>query len=153
VLAALDATGTNPSNADREYAERVAGGKKLSPEGLREVIRAAKVDLANSVIAHNQTVEGLTEKIPSAQLAKIEPFAARTITPEGMAGLEQMPQTADVRKALSAEDFTGYEQDPTTGFWVRSRRQPQAAPGGAPKRDWRTDPAEQARLLKKYGVN
>lgn len=149
VLSALESTGTNPSNADREYAERTAGGKKLSPEGLKEVIKAARVDLANSIQSHNSSISGLADKIPSAVTAKIEPFAVRIMSGAGMKKLEGMPQSADVRQAIGAEDFSGYIQDPQSGFWTRDRRAPAAGTQpGAPKKDWRTDPAERQRRLR-----
>lgn len=71
VLAALKATGTNPSNADREYADRTAGGQKLSPEGLQAVIRASRVDILNNILEHNKAVDRAKPSLGTADLVRL----------------------------------------------------------------------------------
>lgn len=71
VLANVKLLGANPSNADREYSERTAGGKQLSPEGLAAVIRAAKADILTSANMHNTHVGTLATRFPDAELARV----------------------------------------------------------------------------------
>ncbi len=71
VLANVKLLGANPSNADREYSERTAGGKQLSPEGLAAVIRAAKADILTSVNMHNSQVDTLLPRLPDAEIARV----------------------------------------------------------------------------------
>jgi len=71
VLANVKLLGANPSNADREYSERTAGGKQLSPEGLAAVIRAAKADILTAVNMHNSQVNVLLPRLPDAEIARV----------------------------------------------------------------------------------
>jgi hypothetical protein len=108
VLSMVRALGANPSNADREYAERTAGGAKLSPEGLQSIIRAARADIANTVYEHNLMVDqGRATGVRSYELGRI-----------------RMP-------AWRPGDLEGFEPD-SQGVYMPRRRTPAAA--GAPDR-------------------
>lgn len=136
VLEAIKATGTNPSNTDLTFTKETAGGKELSPDGLAALIRAARADLANEGILHNQRVDRLLPKVPSVELARI-----------------RMPEFANLdpkkQKALgldSAHNVMGFE--PGGGdyplFMPRDRAQP--APATA------LTPAERKARLKALGI-
>lgn len=132
VLGALKATGTNPSNADREYAERTAGGQKLSPEGLQSVIRAARADILNNLITHNKHVDRLAPNIPEVEMARL-----------------QLPTISNATKGAkgvppNAIDVQGYLPDTETGMLM-----PHARPGPNAKSSGYT-PA-QLEKMRKYG--
>ena len=133
VLSALKETGTNPSNADREYAERTAGGKKLSPEGLAAVIRAARADIINGLITHNRRADSYVNDVPRLEQAKLP-------IPELGNFLGKKPAGAQ-----SLLDVGGYQMDPNTGLLMPHK--PTVKPKGAVK----YTPAELSRL-KALGI-
>lgn len=55
--------GTGLSNADREYAEKMAGGSiALSEESMRRILDISERAARNSIAAHNKRVEGVQSK-------------------------------------------------------------------------------------------
>lgn len=110
VLQSIKATGTNPSNADREFAERTAGGTPLSKEGLLAVIKAARADLYNSAIQHNQRVDQMVETLPSAKNSYVR-------VPLRVGSLVEMKKL-----------FEGFEPDPQTGYFMPTQRQAPVSP-------------------------
>jgi len=131
VLAALKQTGTNPSNADREYAARTAGDKKLSPDGLLAVIRAGRTDIVNDLITHNNRVDQYAGDVPQLIRAKLA-----------------IPDLSNVAKGAkgvpsNAQDVSGFLPDPATGMYM-----PSARPVAAKPPSYRYTPAELERLRK-----
>lgn len=134
VLSALKVTGTNPSNADREYAERTAGGKKLSPDGLQAVIRAARADLVNSLITHNKRVDTYAPDVPLVAKAKIAIPDVANVAP----GAPGVP-----REAL---DIQGYLPDKQSGLYM-PRARPAAAKTTSGKARYTPQELERLRTL------
>lgn len=103
-------SGTAISNADRVYAQEVAGGKQLTPEGLLRLINVARMDLLNTQQGHNNRADVLSEKLPSAGMAKIE-RPEGVILPDEIMDPGVMVQLSPGRIAMA-----GAGLDPQTGM-------------------------------------
>lgn len=132
VLANVKLLGANPSNADREYSERTAGGKQLTSDGLAAVIRAAKADILTSVNAHNQHVARLAQDVP--------PVTGATI---------KLPRVVNgPRRDANEISLPGYTMS-EDGRYVRDLQQ--AAPAGAPTASSNVDDIARKYLPKPGG--
>lgn len=82
VRAVLRDAGVNPSNTDLKFAQLAAGSTQNSPEGLRQLVLAARADLVNAVLVHNKGVEELVPQMPSLKTA-IVPVEGRRLQVPG----------------------------------------------------------------------
>lgn len=85
--------GTGLSNADREYAEKMAGGKiTLDRAAIERILDINERAARNVITAHNKRVEGVKTNVPlTVELPPAMP-AAPAAAPAGRPSLEQIFQ-------------------------------------------------------------
>lgn len=93
--------GTGLSNADREYAEKMAGGSiSLNEESMRRILDISERAARNSIAAHNKRVEGvpsktgLTVEMPPATTAASSANGTSVTTPDGRVFSFPTPEAA-----------------------------------------------------------
>lgn len=90
VRAALKSYGYNPSNIDLVAAQQSVGGINNTPAGLAALLRAARADMVNDALTHNQRVARVAKEVPIADIATV--------------------------KLPDMGNLDGYEADPSTGM-------------------------------------
>ena len=100
VLAEIKALGANPSNADREFAERIAAGSiDLNEQTLRRMLEIRETSARNVIKSYNSDAAKLAESMPDLQqfrgaLAIQEPGSYAEFQAQQRAMQQQAPQAA-----------------------------------------------------------
>lgn len=84
--------GTGLSNADREYAEKMAGGKiTLDRKSIERIMDINERAARNAIALHNKNAAGVRTNIPlTVEPPPAEPAAETTVTPRGKPTLDQL---------------------------------------------------------------
>ena len=92
-LIKLFGAGTGLSNADRDYAERMAGGKiALDRAALEKILDIQDRAARNVIKRHNQSVEGIKTNIPLTVEIEPENVAPKAVKPYSDAAKERRYQ-------------------------------------------------------------
>ena len=96
--------GTGLSDADRKYAEQIAGGKiNLDPKALTKILDINERAARNVIKAHNRKAEGVKTNVP---LKVEEPTTARQLSPLDQQALDwananpKDPRAAQIKQRL-----------------------------------------------------
>lgn len=112
VAASLKALGTNPSNKDLVFSQKMAGSPELNETSLRRILDIAEQTSREKINRHNSTVGQYTE---STEAVKPYAKALRVDAPgqyERPKGSKSQPAAAGFPDAKQAPDGNFYVPDP-----------------------------------------
>ena len=105
--------GTGLSNADREYAEKMAGGKvTLTKDAIERILDINERAARNSIVSHNKRVKGVKTNIPLEVEEPPREIGAKDIPTGNRAATPTAPAAAPATPV--------YARNPTTGERIMS---------------------------------